>query len=160
MNIKCVDDIKNGWLVITRDKKRYIKIDKYLIGEEGHLCVSDYQIKGGLILDIDQFEQFDIIEIWSPADVLEFLSFDLEDRELVWKEQEQKYYITHRWLDIGGFGFVNWDKENDYMQLHDISCSDDYDNYQTRFTKKEIEEIKEKYNTTLEDFKIIPVKEI
>ena len=127
--IKCIDDIRNGDLVVTRDKKRYIKIDKYLIGKEGHLCISDYQIEDGLILDKDKCEHFDIIEIWSPVDVLEFLSFDLGDRELVWKEQEQKYYIKHRWSE-------------------------------TEFTLLEIEELKEKYNTILEDFEIIPVKEI
>ena len=156
--IKYIHDIRNGDLVVTRDKERYIKIDKYLIGETGHLCISDYQVKDGLILDKDKCEHFDIIEIWSPVDVLEFLSFDLKYRELIWKEQEQKYYIKHRWLDAEiGSGYVNCVKEPNCVELHDRTHSSEY---QTEFTASEIEELKEKYNTTLEDFEIIPVEEI
>lgn len=159
-NIKCMNDIRNGDLVVTRDKRSYIKIDNYMAGADGWLKALDYVVGNNSILDKDECELFDIIEIWASTKLANLLSFNLEDRELIWKEEEQKYYIKHKWLDIDGFGFVNWDKENDCMQLHDISCSDDCDNYQTQFTKREIEELKEKYSTTLEDFKIIPVEEI
>ena len=155
--IKYIHDIRNGDLVVTRDKKRYIKIDKYLIGETGYLSISDYQIETSSILDKDEFEQFDIIEIWSPVDVLEFLSFDLGDRELVWKEQEQKYYIAHRWIDTEKYNYVNLIKNTNEMILDTIRKNK---NFKPEFTASEIEELKEKYNTTLEDFEIIPVEEI
>lgn len=158
--IKYIHDIRNGDLVVTRDKRSFIKIDNYMVGADGWLKVLDYIVGNNSILDKDECESFDIIEIWASTKPINLLSFNLENRELVWKEQEQKYYIRHKWLDTYEFGFVYRDKENSCMGLYDLSCSDDYDNYQTRFTKKEIEEIKEKYNTTLEDFKIIPVKEI
>lgn len=154
--IKSIHEIKNGWLVVTRDKERYIKIDKYLIGEEGYLSISDYQIEDGLILDKDKCEHFDIIEIWSPVDVLEFLSFDLEDRELVWKEQEQKYYIKHKWLEYKGYEYVGLVIRNLVLEL-ESEIEDE--GRKTQFTLEEIEGIKKMYNTTLEDFEIIPVEE-
>ena len=155
--IKYIHDIKNGDLVVTRDKKRYIKIDKYLIGEEGHLCISDYKIKDSSILDKDKCEHFDIIEIWAPADVLEFLSFDLAFRELIWKEQEQKYYIKHKWLEYKGYEYVGLIIGELVLEL-ESEIEDE--GRKTQFTLEEIEGIKKMYNTTLEDFEIIPVKEI
>ena len=155
--IKCIHDIKNGDLVVTRDKRSYIKIDKYLVGTEGWLSISNYQINDDLISDERILSRFDIIEIWSPVDVLEFLSFDLGDRELVWKEQEQKYYMMHKWLKHNNYNFLNWNRKNKLMELQCTPCTN---TYQTQFTSQEIEKIKEKYNTTLEDFEFIPVKEI
>ena len=155
--IKYIHDIRNGDLVVTRDKERYIKIDKYLIGETGYLCISDYQIEYGLILDKDKWEHFDIVEIWKPKYKADSLSFDLDDRNLVWKEQEQKYYITHRWIDTEKYNYVNLIKSTNEMILDTIRKNK---NFQTEFTAIEIEELKEKYNTTLEDFEIIPVEEI
>ena len=129
--IKCIHEIRNGWLVVVREGEKYIKIDDILVGESGgYSDVEEYG--GGLKLIDEEFEyceDFDIVEIWKPKYKAASLSFDLDDRKIVWKEQEQKYYIKHRWSE-------------------------------TEFTLLEIEELKEKYNTTLEDFEIIPVEEI
>ena len=69
-----------------------------------------------------------------------------------------KYYLKHKWLDVEiGSGYVNYVKELNCVELHDRTHSSEY---QTEFTASEIEELKEKYNTTLEDFEIISVEEI
>lgn len=160
--IKSIHEIRNGWLVVVRKGEKYIKIDDVLVSESGrYVRVERYET--GLKFIYEEFEwckDFDIVEIWKPKHKAASLSFDLDDRKIVWKEQEQKYYIAHRWINTDGFGFINWDKENNCMGLSNTLYSGDYDNYQTQFTLLEIEELKEKYNTTLEDFEIIPVKEI
>ena len=155
--IKYIHDIRNGDLVVTRNKERYIKIDKYLIGETGYLSISDYQIEYGLILDKDKCEHFDIIEIWSPVDVLEFLSFSLNNRELIWKEQEQKYYIKHKWLEYKGYEYAGVITRDFIFEL---GSEVEDEKRKTQFTLEEIEGIKNMYGTTLEDFEIIPVEEI
>ena len=156
--IKCIDDIKNGWLVVVRDGRKYIKVDGVLVGNcGGYLDTEDY--KSGLKIDTysEQLEDFDIVEVWKMRYKDTTLSFDLEDRKLVWKEQEEKYYIRHRWIDTEKYNYVNLIKSKNEMILDTIRKNK---NFQTEFTAIEIEELKEKYNTTLEDFEIIPVEEI
>lgn len=73
---------------------------------------------------------------------------------------EEKFYLKHRWMKYAG----NKDVEK-YYNLHIEtnlpylgSKNQDGEN-QTQFTQKEINEIKEKYNTDLKDFEIIEVEE-
>lgn len=158
--VKYIHDIRNGDLVVTRDKERYIKIDKYLVGTEGWIGAFDYQINNDLVLEMHGFSRFDIIEIWSPVDVMDMLSFDFEDRELVWKEkgEEQKYYLKHKWLYVNGnTNFLNVYSNGLGLGLN---SKDNIEGYKTQFTKQEIEKIKKEYNTDLKDFEIIPVEEI
>lgn len=83
--IKYIHDIRNGDLVVTRDKRSYIKIDNYMVGADGWLKALDYIVGKNSILDKDECESFDIIEIWASTKPINLLSFNLEDRELFWK---------------------------------------------------------------------------
>lgn len=157
-NIKCIDDIKNGWLVVVRGGRKYIKVDGVLVGNcGGYLDAEDYE--SGLKIDAcsEQLEYFDIVEVWKMRYKDTTLSFDLEDRKLVWKEQEQKYYIKHKWLEYKGYEYVGLIIGELVLEL-ESEIEDE--GRKTQFTFEEIEEIKKMYNTTLEDFEIIPVEEI
>ncbi|MBM0046851.1 hypothetical protein JNO63_07070 [Anaerococcus sp. mt242] len=72
------------------------------------------------------------------------------------REEEKKFYLKHRWM-VG--------MEGDYLALdleEDEFCLDDEGEAhwkKIQFTQKEIEEIKEKYNTDLSDFEMIEVEE-
>lgn len=82
---------------------------------------------------------------------LEFAETPLEDRY-----PENKYYLKHRFMC--GFEkctFFNIDNLNKALYLSDKKQTQ---NIQTQFTQKEIDEIKEKYDTTLEDFEQIEVE--
>ena len=95
--IKCIHEIRNGWLVVVRKGEKYIKIDDILVGKSGgYLDVEEY--RNGLKISTysEQLEDYDIVEVWKMRYKDTTLSFDLEDRKLVWKEQEQKYYMTGR----------------------------------------------------------------
>ena len=84
---------------------------------------------------------------------IEFAETPIEDRE-----EEKKYYLKHRWIIDKSF----------YMYLQKPSCYDDkmrlafFDfsgNNDKKFTLKEIEEIKKKFDTDLKDFELVEVEE-
>ena len=76
---------------------------------------------------------------------------DPEDRE-----EEKKYYLKHKWLYSRDCNYLNFKSdENSYM----LSYSYDWYGHKKQFTKAEIDKIKEKFNTNLEDFEIIEVEE-
>lgn len=74
------------------------------------------------------------------------------------REEEKKFYLRHRWFKPSPIykNYLNYWLRNDEYWL-------DYKNesseIQTQFTLKEIDEIKEKFNTDLGDFKEIEVEE-
>lgn len=85
---------------------------------------------------------------------VEFAETPPEDRE-----EEKKFYLKHRCL-VQPFTyeqvFLNYDTNNDKMYVYDNkqTCL-----IQTKFTLKEIDEIKKKFNTDLEDFELVEVEE-
>lgn len=84
---------------------------------------------------------------------VEFAETAIEDRD-----EEKKFYLRHRWFKPSPIykNYLNYWKGNDEYWL-------DYKNeskeIQTQFTLKEIDEIKEKFNTDLKDFEPEDVKE-
>lgn len=77
----------------------------------------------------------------------------LEDRE-----EPKKYYLKHRWMGHKKLKYLELDTQNDEWYL-----GHKYDTIfvtaKNEFTREEIDEIKEKYNTDLSDFKMIEVEE-
>lgn len=63
-----------------------------------------------------------------------------------------KYYLRHRFLGNAVNSYLN----HDHLALElKLSTNKQSEEVQTKFTKGEIKEIKEKYNTELRDFEII-----
>lgn len=85
--------------------------------------------------------------------LLEFARTPTDERE-----EEKKYIITHKFFSSKNYYAVNlvWNQEKDIYRL--ISCSQDNNIYQALFSKEEIEEIKERLNTDLADFRIVEVE--
>lgn len=71
------------------------------------------------------------------------------------REDEKKYYLRHKFLEYIHCNYLNYDYGVQELNLNDKG---QFDNIQTQFTQKEIDEIKEKYDTTLDDFELIEVK--
>ncbi len=78
---------------------------------------------------------------------------DLEDRE-----EEKKYYLRHKWLTSdNGFNYLNlYTDKNRYI----IETNGSFNSFKTQFTLEEINKIKEKFNTNLEDFEMIEMIEV
>lgn len=68
---------------------------------------------------------------------------------------EQKYYLKHKFFYSEPFNYLNRDNSVEEWRLNNKSQTRDI---QTQFTQKEIDELKEKYDTDLKDFKQIEVK--
>lgn len=90
--------------------------------------------------------------------LVEYSSTPIDEREekIEEREEEKKYYLKHKFLTNGNAEcYLNYTNEYDDWILNDNTM---HENYKTQFTKQEIEEIKQKFNTSLDDFEIIEAK--
>lgn len=73
------------------------------------------------------------------------------------REEQQKFYLKHKWLrrskDIGYY--LNLYLDEDYF----LGNFAEKGSYKTQFTQAEIYKIKERFNTNLEDFEQVHVKD-
>ena len=84
---------------------------------------------------------------------VELAETPIEDRE-----EEKKFYLRHKWMrNINGLSRAF--KINIEDGTADVGFMCPSLGYKNQFTKKEIEEIKKKFNTDLADFKEVEVKE-
>lgn len=84
---------------------------------------------------------------------VEFAETPLEDRG-----EEKKYYLKHRWV-VGWIGNEAYLNIFNFDKVSILSSKQEDTSVKTQFTRKEIEEIKEKYNTDLSDFEMEEVEE-
>lgn len=70
--------------------------------------------------------------------------------------EEKKYYLKHRFLENEKCSYLNYDHNFQELNLNDRTQSKEI---QTKFTQREIDEIKESYDTDLKDFAIIEVED-
>lgn len=99
-------------------------------------------------------------EVCTPGDLI-VIKAAIKLAETTTKERvpEEKFYLKHRWMKYAG----NKDAEKFYrlnittgIPYLGSKVQDEDD--QTEFTKKEIEEIKKKYETSLEDYELVEVE--
>lgn len=83
--------------------------------------------------------------------LFEYARTPLEDRE-----EPQKFYLKFKLKTNYSGDYLNLNRTFDWFE---ISTKSNSDKFQTRFTQKEIDEIKEKFGVTLSDFEQIPVEE-
>ena len=82
---------------------------------------------------------------------VEFAETPIKDRE-----EEKKFYLRHRWLKPIYKNYLNYCMTTkDYW----LDCKNEEIYVQTQFTEKEIDEIKEEFNTDFKDFELIEVEE-
>lgn len=85
--------------------------------------------------------------------IVEYVKTPIEDRE-----EEKKLYLRHRYFrfDNGSRKYLGMDLVKDKPDLYSKIT---YRWVKNQFTKKEIDEIKEKFNTDLADFEMIEVED-
>ena len=80
---------------------------------------------------------------------------ELAETPLAEREEEKKYYLKHKFINnYSAKNYINL-IATEYVKLSDRLCEDQV--FKTKFTKVEIEELKEKFDTDLKDFEIIEV---
>lgn len=72
------------------------------------------------------------------------------------RKEEKKFYLRHRWIKGCVIMYLYRNTLNGYCYLGDKKCRP---HRQKMFTLKEIDEIKEKFNTDLNDFEMIEEEE-
>ena len=96
---------------------------------------------------VEEPEQFELIR----------KALELAETPLSKRGEEKKYYLKHRFInDYSTRNYINVVATEDVI-LSGRLCEDQV--FRTKFTKAEIEELKEKFDTDLRDFEIIEVKE-
>lgn len=83
--------------------------------------------------------------------IVEFASTPVEDRE-----EEKKFYIKHKWIGDETLSYLQFDREHNCHMLN-LAIGDN--SWKKEFTEEEIEGFKQTFNTNLEDFEIIEVKD-
>lgn len=145
-------------------KKRVEELGYGVINGEEYYYIKDFD--GEIIASVNKLIMFQIctdFDAWdelSPEikkelfDVISKYASTPPDE----REEEKKFYLRHRW-----FKCINGDSR--YFQIYEangapwLNAMYSIMGYKKQFTLKEIEEIKEKYNTDLSDFEMIEVEE-
>ena len=91
-----------------------------------------------------------------PLKELYKLCFEYASTPVKDREEEKKFYLKHRWLESVGNRYLIWDSGDKCYYLDD---SAEYYSGKMKFTLKEIEEIKEKFDTDLTDFELVEVED-
>lgn len=122
------------------DSENYISINGY---SENRIWVSNKAI-------CDE-KDFNMIKA-----AVEFAETPLDERE-----EPKKYYLRHKWAKTknGNWLYLALRKRPNISYLTLQGSNKDVFEYQVRFTREEIEKIKEKYNTDLSDFEEKEVEE-
>lgn len=123
------------------------KLNKTVASVYTEVCFSIDLTYGGF----DKLEHEQKEELFNL--IVEYARTPVEERE-----EPKKYYLKHKWLtDNGG----SYNCLNFYVDENKYSIESDSDMYgfKTQFTQTEIDEIKKRFNTSLEDFEIIEVEE-
>lgn len=73
------------------------------------------------------------------------------------REEQERFFLKFKIKTDDDCNFLNYDKNDDEPTLDNrLETS----NFQTRFTQKEIKDIRIKFGLTLSDFEQIPVEEV
>ena len=72
------------------------------------------------------------------------------------REEEKKFYLKHRWLNLDTDNYLHLDVDDGSCMLND---NEEFSFTKIKLTEKEIKEIKEKFNTDLADFELVEVEE-
>lgn len=82
--------------------------------------------------------------------IFQYAVTPIEDR----KDKEKEFYLKHKWIKGCAIMYLYRNELNGYCYLGENKCRP---HKQRRFTLKDIEEIKEKFNTDLADFELVEV---
>ena len=107
-----------------------------------------YDVKG------KAFEKFDIMEVYKPKYYSSRLDDFLNDYELLWKREQEKFYLKHSWLE----GYLNY---NQYYDSYILTTNIELEGYKAHFTLDELEKIERELDITLKlnDFILEPVRD-
>lgn len=91
---------------------------------------------------------------------LEFIGFRLRDEERNDMNEDKKYCLQYRWFSCSSAKFLCYDKMIKGYYLRDFPKPTEHAScLKMLFTKQEIESIKERFSTILDDYEILEVED-
>lgn len=135
--------------------REYLKIIGIYIQEDEERLIAAHQFE---ISKIEEHRIVFLIDVIDFPYEYEMLKKVIELAETPLKERgdEKKYYLKHK--------FINTYSKKRYVNFvtnEGVILSDRHEDqhFKTKFTKAEIEELKEKFDTDLRDFELLEVEE-
>lgn len=139
-----------GFGVYTDDRYLYIEYGYYNYGVATIDMTQRYWLSISYNYDIELDEDI-------KKELYE-LCFEYTVTPVDEREEEKKFYLKHRWMTTMG-GFPKGLRINIGTGTADVEQMIPMIGYENQFTKKEIEEIKERFDTDLADFEEVEVEE-
>ena len=132
--------ITGGTIYIFKDEEKTIA----RVGDVARFTIDSFYLHNKALNEEVMEKLFDLL--------IEYAKTPIEDRE-----EEKKFYLKHRWLDRENeANYLNFEIGEFYYSL---DSKPEVNWVKTKFTLKEIEEIKEKFDTDLADFELVEVEE-
>ena len=89
-----------------------------------------------------------------PLKELYKLCFEYASTPVKDREEEKKFYLGHKWLNLDADNYLHLDVDDGSCRLDD---NEEFSFTKIKLTEKEIKEIKEKFDTDLADFELVEV---
>lgn len=140
--------IENGWT--TRSDATLYRIEKEYGDSTSYIVIGKFN-RNVIFLKNEMCTPGDFIVIKAAIKLAETPTGE--------RIPEEKFYLKHRWMKYAG----NKDTEKYYnlntaTNLPYLGSKVQDEENQTEFTKKEIEDIKKNYKTSLEDYELVEVE--
>lgn len=150
---------------IDKFKEEVEKLELRYVKSLGNHCIRNWYGETIAVVDEDKpralsthFSSFYGLQDMGPkkAERVFRLCVELARTPIDERKSEIKYYLKHKWIktELSNI-YLNQNTRNDSFFLADNS---QMDNFKTQFTEKEIEEIKDKLDSNLEDFEWVEVE--
>lgn len=138
-----------------KEFREYLALNKILYLEDEEKLVVFYQVEVSKIEEHSIIFLVDLVDLPYEFEMLK-KAIELAETPLDEREEEKKYYLKHK--------FINFHTAVEYINLTTtgkvvLSGPGEDHYYKTKFSKSEIEEFKEKFDTDLRDFELIEVEE-
>lgn len=137
---------KLGFKVLRSRKSFLIYYEKYLVS---YVFINE-RFHTGMTCEFSEYLSEELKEkLYNLID--EYARTPLDERE-----KTVKFFLRFKGDKLGINNYLNYSVTLDWLVIREKM---DCENFKTRFTQKEIDEIKEKFGVTLDDFEQIPVEE-
>ena len=131
--------------------REYLKLNKIDLKEDEERLIADNKF------EISKDEEHSIVLVQLPYELdLTEIVIELAKTPLSEREGEKEYYLKHR--------FISSHTNLEYFNLAttkevELSTRIEGQYYKTKFTKAEIEKLKEEFDTDFNDFELIEVED-
>ena len=138
-----------------KEFREYLTLNKIHLEEDEEKLIVDSQFEISKTEECLIWFSLGLIEYPHECEMLK-KAIELAETPLDEREEEKKYYIKHRFVnDYTTQKYFNFTETGVAILSNRLEGM----GFKTKFTKAEIEELKEKFDTDLNDFELIEVED-